>query len=128
MVSSSLLFRILLIVFYTNYFKKIQALLLCNSHCTKVKFSIKDNFSKCYQILKKQWIYLHLLKKSLIRNFIFCAVSVQKPDFKVKHPIRVFKLFFSIDILLHIHLSNIKTLSRGTNILGVPGKNIKRNS
>ena len=39
-----------------------------------------------------------------------------------------FILFFSIDILLHIHLSNIKTLSLGTNIMKVPGKNIKRNS
>ena len=36
--------------------------------------------------------------------------------------------FFSIDILLHIHLNNIKTLLPGANILGVPGKNIKRNS
>ena len=36
--------------------------------------------------------------------------------------------FFSIDILLRIHLNNIKTLSPGTNILGVPGKNIKINS
>ena len=36
---------------------------------------------------------------------------------------------FSIDILLlHIYLNNIKTLSPGTNILRVPGKNIKRNS
>ena len=36
-------------------------------------------------------------------------------------------LFFYIDILLYIHLNNIKTTSSGTNILGVPGKNIKRN-
>ena len=37
-------------------------------------------------------------------------------------------LFFSIDILLQIHLNNIKTLSPGANILGVSGKNIKTNS
>ena len=36
--------------------------------------------------------------------------------------------FFFINILLHIHLNNIKTLSPGSNILGVPGKDIKRNS
>ena len=36
------------------------------------------------------------------------------------------KNFFSIDMLLHIHLRNIKTLSAGTNKLGVPGKNIKK--
>ena len=35
--------------------------------------------------------------------------------------------FFSIDILLRIHLNKIKTLLPGTNILRVPGKNIKRN-
>ena len=39
-----------------------------------------------------------------------------------------FPCFFAIDILLQIHLNNIKTLSPGTDILGVPGKNIKRNS
>ena len=33
-----------------------------------MKFSIKDIFSKCDQIL-------HLLKKSLTENFIFCAVE-----------------------------------------------------
>ena len=35
--------------------------------------------------------------------------------------------FFSVDILLHTHLSNIETLSPGTNILGVPGENMKMN-
>ena len=33
-------------------------------------------------------------------------------------------IVFFIDILLHIHLSNIKTLSPGANVLLVPGKNI----
>ena len=33
--------------------------------------------------------------------------------------------FFSTDILLHIHLNNIKTLSPGTNILGAAGKKHK---
>ena len=39
--------------------------------CTaqKMKFSIKDFFSKCDQIHKK-----NLVKKSLMENFIFCAV------------------------------------------------------
>ena len=35
-------------------------------------------------------------------------------------------IYFSIDILLHIHLNNLKSLSLGTNILGVLGKNIKK--
>ena len=39
-----------------------------------MKFAIKDFFSKCDQIHKKLWIWSHLLNKSLMRNFIFCAV------------------------------------------------------
>ena len=39
-----------------------------------MKFSIKDLFSKCGQIRRKLRIWLHLLKKSLMENFIFCAV------------------------------------------------------
>ena len=38
------------------------------------------------------------------------------------------KNIFSIDMLLHIHLRNIKTLSAGTNKLEGPGKNIKKKS
>ena len=40
----------------------------------KMKIFIKDLFSKCDQIRRKLGIWLHLLKKSLMRNFIFCAV------------------------------------------------------
>ena len=40
----------------------------------KMKFSVKDFFSKCRQILRKLWIWSHLLKKSLMESFIFCAV------------------------------------------------------
>ena len=43
--------------------------------CTKNKFSIKDFFNKCDQILRKLWIWSHLLKKSLMENFIFCALN-----------------------------------------------------
>ena len=41
----------------------------------KIKFPIKDFFSKCDQILKKLFFCPHLLKKSLMENFIFCAVQ-----------------------------------------------------
>ena len=41
----------------------------------KIKFSIKDFFSKCDQIRKKLRIWSHLLKKCFMENFIFCAVS-----------------------------------------------------
>ena len=43
-------------------------------HCTKMKFSIKDFFSKCDQIRSFLRIWSHLLKKSLMENFIFCPV------------------------------------------------------
>ena len=38
------------------------------------KFSIYDFFSKCDQICSFLRIWSHLLNKSLIENFIFCAV------------------------------------------------------
>ena len=41
----------------------------------KMKFSIKDFFSKCDQIRRKMRIWSHLLKKSLMENFIFCAMN-----------------------------------------------------
>ena len=50
-----------------------------------MKFSIKDFFSKCDQIRRKLRIWSHLLKKSLMENFIFCAVlisAIQDIDLK----------------------------------------------
>ena len=44
----------------------------------QMKFSIKDFFSKCDQIRRKLRIWSHLLKKSLMENLIFCAVTVVK--------------------------------------------------
>ena len=43
-----------------------------------MKFSIKDFFSKCDQIRSLLQICSHLLKKSLIVNFVFCAVIVSE--------------------------------------------------
>ena len=40
-----------------------------------MKFSIEDFFSKFDQIRRKLQIWSHLLKKSLMENFIFCAVT-----------------------------------------------------
>ena len=44
----------------------------------KMKFSIKDFFSKYDQICRKLRIRSHLLKKSSMENFIFCAVLTSK--------------------------------------------------
>ena len=40
----------------------------------KMKFFIKDVFSKCDQIRSFLRIRSHLLKKSFMENFIFCVV------------------------------------------------------
>ena len=40
----------------------------------KMKFTIKDSFSKYDQIRRFMLIWSHLLKTSLMENFIFCAV------------------------------------------------------
>ena len=55
----------------------------------KMKFSGKDLFSKCDQICTFLWIWSHLLKKSLMENFIFCGVpnlifTKRKKEFFVK--------------------------------------------
>ena len=42
----------------------------------KVKFSIRNFFSKCDQIRSFLRIWSHLLKKFLMENFIFCAVNL----------------------------------------------------
>ena len=41
----------------------------------KMMFYIKDFFSKCDQMRSFLHIWSHLLKKSLMENFIFCAVT-----------------------------------------------------
>ena len=43
----------------------------------KMKFSIKDFFSKFDQIRSFLWIWSHSLKKSLMENFVFCAVNLK---------------------------------------------------
>ena len=45
-------------------------------YCTKMKFPVKDFFSKYDQIRSFLLIWPHLLKKSLMENFIFCAVPI----------------------------------------------------
>ena len=50
----------------------------------KMKFSIKDFFSKCDQARRKLRIWSHLLKKSLMENFIFCAVYPTKREIEIE--------------------------------------------
>ena len=60
---------------YYGYFKKLKKE---RSTVQKVKFSIKDFFSKRDQIRSFLPIWSHLLKKSLMENFIFRAVKETK--------------------------------------------------
>ena len=46
-----------------------------------MKLSIKDFFGKCHQIRSFLRILSHLLKKSLMENFIFCAVYLIGENF-----------------------------------------------
>ena len=48
--------------------------LCANYTAQKINFPIKYFFSKCEQIRRELRIWSHLLKKSLMENFIFCAV------------------------------------------------------
>ena len=52
-----------------------MGLLLSTTTAQKRKVSIKDFFSIYDQIRRKERILSHLLNKSLMENFIFCAVS-----------------------------------------------------
>ena len=47
----------------------------------KMKFSIKDFFSKCNQICRKLRIWSHLLKKSLMKTsfFVQCKLGAVAP-------------------------------------------------
>ena len=67
---------------------ELKILLIYGDHCAmnldkfhtpqKMKFAIKDFFSKCDQIRRKLRIWSQLLKNYLMGNFIFCAVIPSK--------------------------------------------------
>ena len=56
--------------------RKYSVFLVFQMVSQKMKFFINDFFSKCEQIRRNVRIWLHLLKKSLMENLIFCAVIV----------------------------------------------------
>ena len=63
-----------------------------------MKFCIKDLFSKCDQIRSYLRIWSHLLKKSLMQNFLFCAVKTAE---KVLIKLKV-RFFIDIPCLKHL--------------------------
>ena len=63
------------------YFPDIL-LTLATDTSQKMKVFIKDFFNKCDQIRSFLRIRWHLLKKSLMQNFIFCAVCWVNRDYQ----------------------------------------------
>ena len=53
----------------------------------KLKVSNKHFFSKCDQIRSFLWVWSHLLKKSLMDNFIFCSVIQNLLGMSFRFPI-----------------------------------------
>ena len=81
-----------------------------NDQCTaqKIKFFIKDFFSKCDQIHRKLRIWSHLLKKSWMENFsvsVSCLVILLR---KILHlPLR--RSYF-LEVFLWINFCNCKRI------------------
>ena len=69
--------RMATITSFSNALKNTTKLgeILLPHTAQKMKFYIKDFFSKYDQIRSVLRIWSHLLKKSLMKNFIFCAVT-----------------------------------------------------
>ena len=67
-----LLVTVVSILLNITYMSEILGLLKSNAQ--KMKLSIKDFVNKCDQIRRKLRIWSYLLKKSLMKNFIFCVV------------------------------------------------------
>ena len=67
---------------YSNVAKETKKVLNSNIRLhKKMKFSIRNFLSKCHQKHRKLRIWSHLLKKSVIENFVFCAVSAKTKRF-----------------------------------------------
>ena len=74
----------ILIQLSLNYLLEVENLtLFLFFTAQKVKFLIKEFFSKCGQICSFLRIWSHLLKNSLMENFIFCALFITQFYFDV---------------------------------------------
>ena len=82
----------------------------------KMKFSIKGFFGKCDQIRRKLQIWSHSPKKSIMENFIFCAVfdvEMQITSCKFKTKVHVLVIDITVHFLLeankHILINAFKS-------------------
>ena len=63
---------------YRPFIPEIPENYTSQKNYTKTMFSVKDFFNKCDQMRSFLRIRSYLLKKSLMENFIFCAVKVKR--------------------------------------------------
>ena len=77
-----------------------------------MKFSIKDFVSKSNQIRSFLWIWSHLLKKSLMENFIFCGVDERLNDLR-----DYLYIYLNIHIYLLTYISYIAGNCSGVSIV-----------
>ena len=67
---------VVLLIYFSNFWRSLDLLLTTvTAKKKKKKFSLKDFSSKYDRIHRKQRILSHLLKKYLMKNFIFGAMS-----------------------------------------------------
>ena len=76
----------------------------------KMKFSIMDFFSKCDQIRSFLRIWSHLVKKSLMENFIFCASYFSKKNNKNKFYEDIHKIHRNRLLLIYFFLTKVVDL------------------
>ena len=90
----------------------LDVALLINHTAQKMKFSIKDFFSKFDEICSFLRIWSQLLKKSLMENLFFCAVSCSRvacmADFMLKNSERIIQTTI-LEHILNFSLHNFKT-------------------
>ena len=77
-------------IFGVDLMHLIALQLWTTSTAQKMKFSFTDYFSKCDQILRKLRIWSHLLKKSVMENFIFCAVKFDMSFSNLKETMKAY--------------------------------------
>ena len=82
-----------------------------------MKFSVKDLFSNCDQISRKLRIWSHLMKKSLMENFIFCAVKGFGTNFQATFFVKFFDKKFYL-VIVHkpakFHYQTVFTIQEVT--------------
>ena len=80
---------------FTTHFRCLSKII--RNTAQKMKFSITDFFSKCDQIRSFLRIWPYLLRKSVMENFIFCAVKC----LLARHCERAFNLLSSNNLMTH---------------------------